>query len=49
VELAVERLYAQMREQEEAASWARAATDPEFRAEMAGIAADLADGETWPR
>jgi hypothetical protein len=49
VELAVDRLYAQMREKEEAVSWALAATDPEFRAEMAGIAADFADRETWPR
>jgi hypothetical protein len=49
VELAVDRLFAQMRENEEAISWARAATDPEFRAEMAGIAADFADRETWPR
>ena len=49
VELAVDRLYDQLREQEEAASWARAAADPEFRAEIAGISAAFADGETWPR
>ena len=49
VELAVDRLYAQMVEQAEAAAWARAAADPDFRGEMAGIASDFRDGETWPR
>lgn len=49
VELAVDRLFAQILEQEEAASWAQAATDPEFRSEMAAISTDFADGETWPR
>ena len=48
VELAVERLYAQLRDQEEAAAWAQAAADPEFRAEMTAVAADFTDRETWP-
>jgi hypothetical protein len=49
VELAVDRLYSQLRDREEAAEWANAARDPEFRAEMTGLAADLHDVETWPR
>ena len=49
VELAVDRLYSQMREQQEAAEWASAAQDPVFRAEMAGLAAEMRDVETWPR
>jgi len=49
VELAVDRLYAQLLEQQEAAQWASAAQDPEFRAEMSGLAADLRDTEAWPR
>ena len=38
VELAIERLYRDVRDQEEAAAWARAATDPEFRSEMQAVA-----------
>jgi len=38
-----------MLEQQEAAQWASAAQDPEFRAEMSGLAADLRDMEAWPR
>jgi hypothetical protein len=49
VELAVDRLYAQMREQQEAAAWAAAARDPEFRAEMAAVATEMGDSEPWPR
>jgi hypothetical protein len=49
VELAVDRLYSQLRDLEEAAKWTEAAQDPEFRAEIAEIAADLGDRETWPR
>lgn len=50
VELAVEELRRRVREAAEAALWERAATDPEFRAESAGIAAEFgtADAETWP-
>ena len=48
VELAVDRLFAQLLEQQEAARWASAAEDPEFRAEMSGLAADLRDTEAWP-
>jgi hypothetical protein len=49
VELAVDRIYAEMRDREEAALWASAADDPEFRAEMSGIAADFGDKDAWPR
>lgn len=49
MELAVDRLYSQLRDLEEAAQWAKAAQDPEFRAEMSALAVDLRDRETWPR
>ena len=49
IELAVDRIYAEMRDREEAALWASAADDPEFRREMSGIAADFGDKDTWPR
>jgi hypothetical protein len=49
MELAVDRLYSQLRDLEEDAQWATAAQDPEFRAEMSALAADLRDGETRPR
>lgn len=48
VELAVERLYREAQEREEAARWAAAADDPAFRTEMADIAAGLGDSESWP-
>ncbi len=49
MELAVDRLYSQMRDLEEASQWAKAAQDPEFRTEMAALAVDLGDKEAWPR
>jgi hypothetical protein len=49
VELAVDRLYAQMRDAEEAAQWVKAAGDSEFRAEMSALASDLDDKDLWPR
>jgi hypothetical protein len=48
VELAVERLYREIREREEAAAWAAASEDPEFRSEMRDIAAAYGDRESWP-
>ena len=48
VELAVERLYREIREREEAAAWASAAEDPEFRSEMRDIAEAYGDRESWP-
>lgn len=49
VELAVDRLYAEVQDLKEAASWSQAAEDPEFRAEMGAVSADFKDGATWPR
>lgn len=48
VTMAIERLYRDVREREEAALWQRAAGDPDFRAEMRGVAAHYRDLETWP-
>ena len=48
VDLAVERLYLEFREQAEGERWAAAAGDPEFQREMAGISADLRAAESWP-
>ena len=48
VELAVERLYAQMRDREEADRWAMSAQDSDFRAEAGEIAFEMRDGEAWP-
>jgi hypothetical protein len=49
VEFAVDRIYGEMRDREESALWASAAEDPEFQAEMSGIAANFGDKDTWPR
>jgi hypothetical protein len=49
VELAIERLYGEVRDRLEAEEWDRAGTDPAFRAEMAAIAVDLDNGAPWPR
>lgn len=48
VELAVERLYREIREREEAAAWASASEDPEFRSEMRDIAAAYVGRESRP-
>lgn len=48
VDLAVERLYVELREQQEAATWARAAADPAFRREMSAIDRHLRASESWP-
>ena len=48
VELAVERLYLDVRAREEAAAWEEAAADPSFGDEMARIAWDFARSETSP-
>lgn len=47
VELAVERLYREALEQQEAALWSQAAQDDAFRDEMRGIARAL-DTDEWP-
>lgn len=48
VDLAVERLYQEHREQAEGDRWAAAAADPEFRQEMTDLARDLGEAESWP-
>ena len=48
IEQAVERLYTEERARQEADAWAAAAHDPDFQAEMAAIAADFGDRDTWP-
>jgi hypothetical protein len=47
VELAVERLYREVLEQQEAALWASATEDPAFREEARAVARDIDAGD-WP-
>ena len=49
VELAVQRLYQDVRDQEAAELWAKASADPEFRSEMQAIASEYRDKESWPQ
>ncbi len=51
VELAVDELARHVRETDEAAAWAGAATDPDFVAEAAELEAAYGDADpaTWPR
>ena len=48
VETAVERLYDQVRADEDARRWAEAAEDRDFRTEMAAIARELDEPDRWP-
>jgi hypothetical protein len=48
VDLAVERLYVELREKAETEQWTQAATDPEFRDEGREIERAYSDAETWP-
>jgi hypothetical protein len=48
VDLAVERLYLELREQAEGDRWAAAATDSDFQREMREIERDLRYAESWP-
>lgn len=48
VDVAVERLYLELRSQAEEAVWAKAAKDPEFLAEAAAIAELAGDRDSWP-
>ena len=48
VDLAVERLYVALREQQEADLWARSVDDPAFRREMRAVDRDLRGSESWP-
>jgi hypothetical protein len=48
VELAVERLYRHVLDEQDAEAWEQAVADPEFAAEMKQVAADLDDRDVWP-
>jgi hypothetical protein len=48
VDLAVERLYLELRERAEGERWSAAAADAEFRGEMGEIGRDLRYAESWP-
>ena len=48
VDLAVDNLYREVREQREGELWSAASADEEFRAEVESIARELETGETWP-
>ena len=48
VDLAVERLFLEFREQAEAKQWAAAREDPTFQAEILEIEHVYRDAETWP-
>lgn len=48
VDLAVERLYLELRERAEAERWAAAREDPAFQAEMRRVERDLRYAESWP-
>jgi len=48
VEMAIEQLYREVRDREEAALWSTAARDEGFRREMRALASDLDGPATWP-
>jgi hypothetical protein len=48
VDLAVERLYLELRHEAEAARWAEAAVDADFGREMGAIERGLRWAESWP-
>ena len=48
VDLAVERLYLELRARAEGARWDEAAADPDFQSEMREIGSDLRYAESWP-
>jgi hypothetical protein len=48
VDLAVERLYVELREAAESERWAASATDPEFQDEMRDVQQSLRYAESWP-
>lgn len=48
VDLAVERLYLELRERAEGERWAAAAADAEFQGEVREIDRDLRYAESWP-
>ncbi|MEO5705290.1 MAG: hypothetical protein ABIZ52_03010 [Candidatus Limnocylindrales bacterium] len=48
VDLAVERLYLEVRERAESDRWAASTADPEFQRERREIQRDLRHAESWP-
>jgi hypothetical protein len=48
VDLAVERLYLELRERAEAERWATVADDADFQREMRQLEKDLLYAESWP-
>lgn len=48
VDLAVERLYLEVRERAESERWAAAAADPDFQQEIREVERDLRYAESWP-
>jgi hypothetical protein len=48
VDLAVERLYLERREQAEGERWAAAAADLDFQREVREVQSDLHHAESWP-
>jgi hypothetical protein len=48
VEMAVERLYHEERARQEAEAWTAATDDLDFQAEMAAVARDFEDRDSWP-
>ena len=48
VDLAVERLYLELRERAEGERWATAAEDPDFQREMRDVQRQLRYAESWP-
>ena len=49
VEIAIDGLYREKRDAEEAALWATAARDPEFNREMADVREAIDRDDGWPR
>lgn len=48
VEIAIEHLYREVRDREEAALWSRAAQDETFRLEMRALDSEFGGSEGWP-
>lgn len=48
VDLAVERLYLELRERAEGVRWAAATEDPDFQHEMREVQRELRYAESWP-
>jgi hypothetical protein len=48
VDLAVERLYLEVRERAEGERWGAAAADPDFQLEVREVQRDLRYAESWP-